>query len=196
VEFELLLSAWKSYEKLEHPLPMPIDLWTGASRRIWVSNKWGPAVPYFSVDHHDGNFNHGYLPLKGNPGAAGLIPETQGWPELRVFLETLNAAESPIESVGCERGYFPGEEGSPAVKLGSYIDFVFTEAALNDRPENLLVLAWHLAQSVEDCEKWWASVSFTLQRLRGLAGASKPWGLMLNVTNYGHNEEEARKLWG
>jgi hypothetical protein len=73
---------------------------------------------------------------------------------------------------------------------------VFTNAALNDRPENLLLLVSCLAQAVDGCEKWWASISLALQRNRILPGASTPWGLMLHIQSYGRSEEEARKFWG
>lgn len=196
VEFKLLLEVWKPYETMEHPLAELAKLWGAGGCGIWVSASHGPAVPYPPVDHRDGNFNHGYLRLKGNVGNTRQVPETQGWPELQKYLEIVNAHSSPIESVGCEKGYFPGGEGMPAIKLGSYVDVIFTDTVLNDRPENLLMLAWHLARAVEGCEKWWADVSFALQRMRGLAGVSRPWGLELNLKNYGRSEEEARKLWG
>jgi len=60
----------------------------------------------------------------------------------------------------------------------------------------LLLLANRLAQAVQNCEKWWADISFVLQRNRSLGGAALPWGLMLHVKNYGRSEEEARKFWG
>jgi hypothetical protein len=196
-EFEELRSLWKPYEALQNPPAESIRLWSGGGCGIWLSNEWGPAVPYPPVDHRDGNFNHGYVRLKGNTGAISLIPEVQGWPELQRFLETVKAGSSPIESVGCEMGYFPGgAEGAPPVKLGSYVDVIFTERALNDRPENHLLLASHLANAVKGCENWWADVSFVLQRNRALMGANMPWGLMLQMKNYGRSEEEARKFWG
>jgi hypothetical protein len=197
VEFEELRSLWKVHEGLQNPPAEPIRLWGNGGCGIWVSDEWGPAVPYPPVDHRDGNFNYGYLQLKGNAEAVNLVQEAQGWPELQAFLETVNAGSSPIESVGCEKGFFPGEgEGAPPVKLGSYVDVVFTERALNDRPENFLLLAGCLANAIEGCEKWRADVSFVLQRNRALVGASMPWGLMVQMKNYGCSEEEARKFWG
>jgi hypothetical protein len=193
--FEELMSQWKSHAGLSGPPTRPIQLWQSAGCGIWISNEWGPAVPYGPVDHGDGNLNHGYFRLKGNSGSAGQIPEVQGWPELQQFLEALNAPESPVESVGCEKGFSAGEAGCPPVKIGSYVDVIFTEVALNDRPENFLLLTSKLAQAVSDCENWWASVEFRLQRNRALAGSAAPWGLMLHITNYGLSEEEARKFW-
>ncbi len=193
--FEELMSQWKSHAGLNGPPARPIELWQGGGCGIWISNEWGPAVPYGPVDHGDGTINHGYSHLKGNSGAAGLIPEVQGWPELQQFLEVLNAVESPVESVGCEKCFSPGEAGWPPVKIGSYVDVIFTETALNDRPENLLLLTSQLVPALSGCEDWWASVEFRLQRNRALAGSAVPWGLMLHITNYGRDEEEARKFW-
>jgi hypothetical protein len=196
VDIESVLSTWRSCDGMGGPLPKAVRLWGSGGYGIWVSDTLGPAVPYLPVDHGNGTFNHGYVRLKGVPGAAAGIPEAQDWKELQAFLETVNASGSPIKSVGCEKAYFPGEEGMPPVKLGSYLDVVFTEVALNDRPENLLMLATCLARAVEGCENWWADVSFALQRMRVLASAKSPWGPEVSIKNYGRSEDEARKFWG
>jgi hypothetical protein len=197
VEVDELRLLWKTHEGIKNPPGEQIRLWSNGGCGIWVSDKWGPAVPYPPVDHRDGNFNHGYMRLKGNAAAISLVREAQGWPELQRFLETVNADSSPIESVGCEKNFFSGEgEGAPPVYLGSYIDMVFSESALNDQPENFLLLSSFLVNAVEGCEKWWSNVSLVLQRVKILAGASMPWGVMLHITNHGRSEEEARKFWG
>jgi hypothetical protein len=197
IQFDELRSSWKAHGDLKMPPPKPIMLWADGVREIWVSNEWGPAVPYPPVDHGDGTFNHGYQRLKGKADLGSLIPETQNWPELQRFLELTNADSSPIETVGCEKVFFSdGRIGAPAVYLGSYFDLVFTESPLNDNQENQLLLATRLAKSVEGCEKWWAKVSLVLQKYKHLPGADMPWGLMLHVTNHGRREEEARKFWG
>jgi len=181
---------------MEEPAKEPVRLWAESGCGIWIWHEWGPAVPYPAVDHGDGNINHGYRRLKGNLDAAALVPETQGWPELQTFLENVNAPSSPIESVGCEKGFFPGEEGTPPVMLGSYVDVIFSDIPLNEDPQHHLFLASQLAPAVEKCERWWADVSFALQRNRALYGAARPWGLMLKIQNYGRTEAEARKFWG
>jgi hypothetical protein len=104
-------------------------------------------VPYPAINHGDGTKNHGYVCIKGNLTAVSNLPEVQGWPELQRFLEAINSAESPIESVGCEKGYFPAElPNVPPVVLGSYIDVIFTDASLNDESANHLLLAKHFVQ--------------------------------------------------
>lgn len=42
---------------------------------------------------------------------------------------------------------------------GSYIGLVFTEAALNDRPENLLLLASQLIWAIDNRKKWSAGLT-------------------------------------
>jgi hypothetical protein len=172
-------------------------LWRSKSRSISISNKSGPAVPYPKVDHGDGSRNYGYRRVKGNPDAIRAIPEVVDWPELEHFLIAVNQAASPIESVGCERSFSPLEaSGNASVRLGSYVDLIFTELALNEHPENLLLLASHLVTATQGCEKWWADIEIELERYRGIAGANAPWGLMLRIGNAGRNQEEARKFWG
>lgn len=192
-----LLSQWQTHRGLRHPPAQPIRLWAEGGRWVGIDKSWGPTVPYGPVDHGDGQENHGYIRIKGDAEAIRRVPEAVDWPELGEFLTAVNAAASPIESVGCEKGFFPVEGvGVPTVKLGSYIDVIFTDAALNDLPENGLLLASHLLPAIDGCERWWSDTEIALQRLRGVVGAVAPWGLMLRVTGYGRNEQEARKFWG
>ena len=192
-----LLSQWEAYRGLTSPPPAPVRLWSEGGRGVWIDNAWGPAVPYGPVDHGDGHQNYGYVRIKDALELLGRIPETTGFPELAALLMIVNSPDSPIESIGCEKGFFPGDvEGGPPVKLGSYIDLMFTEAALNDSPENALQLASHLLQAVQGCERWWADVSAVMQRFRFVPGTAAPWGLMLRMSTYGRDEPEARKLWG
>jgi hypothetical protein len=86
--------------------------------------------------------------------------------------------------------------GGPVVRLGSYVDVVFSEPALNDHPENRLFLAYTFANAVAGYGKWWADTSFVLQRNKSVPGSNCPWGLMLQIKNYGNTEEQARQLWG
>jgi hypothetical protein len=135
--------------------------------------------------------------IKDDPDSLHHIPEVVGWPELIEFLAVLNADDSPIESVGCEKSFFPAVgKGKLSVQLGSYIDVIFTNAGLNDMPENVLFLANVLLEAVKGCEKWWSEVSCVLQPMRIVPGAKAPWGMMIRVTGYGRSQEEARKLWG
>lgn len=172
-------------------------LWSEPGRSVWLAG-WGPAIPYGPIDHLDGHQNHGYQRLKGNADAARSIPEAVDWPELQELLVTINAADSPIESVGCEKGFFPVENaGDAVVKVGSYIEVIFTDIALNERAENLLLLASGLLKGVEGCQQWWGDVEIVLERFKVIPGVHNlPLGLMIRITNYGRSEEEARKFWG
>jgi hypothetical protein len=192
-----LLAQWQLFSRSADLPSEPVLLWRSESRSISISNKAGPAVPYPSVRHEDGSRNHGYRRVKGDPDAVLHIPEVADWPEFGRFLITVNHAASPIESVGCEKCFSPiGPSDDATVRLGSYVDLIFTDLALNEQPENLLLLASHLAMAAKDCEKWWADVEIELERYKGIAGAKAPWGLMVKIGNAGRNEQEARKFWG
>jgi hypothetical protein len=183
---EALLAAWEPHKTLSQPAVAFAKLWGSGGCGVWLSDEWGPPIPYFAVDHHDGNKNHGYL------------PEVHGWPERQQFLEAVNAASSPIESVGCEKAYFPLDEplGGPTVRIGSYIDVIFTDPKFNEDPINVLRLASYLIPAVAECEKWWGDISFVVQRCKFIAGTSVPWGMMFQIKNVGRDEREARKFWG
>ena len=173
--FDEVLLQWQPHRHLANPPPEPIRLWQSETREVLVADAWGPPLPYGPRDHGDGHKNYGYVSLKGDAFAVSRLPEVEGWPELEEFLVTINAAASPIESAGCEKGYFPAEiDDKPVVQLGSYVDVVFTDARLNDRAENLLLLASHLMQAVAGCERWWAAVEIRLTRFKFVPG---PTGL-------------------
>lgn len=195
--FDELLLHWQAHKHITNPPPEPILLWHTLGCHIFIDDNWGPAIPYPPIDHQDGHQNYGYEELKGNTEAVSHIPEVEGWPELEQFLMIINAANSPLESAGCEKHYFPAEvEGKPAVNLGSYVDVIFSDAPLNDTAENHLLLASLLAQTVKDCDKWWGCVELSLHRFRRVPRAELPWGLIIRVNNHGRTEEEARKYWG
>jgi len=103
-----LLAQWRINSGLTIPPAEPIMLWGEPGRSVWLAGL-GPAVPYGPVDHLDGHQNYGYRRLKGDPDAARAIPEAKDWPELQDLLIAINTADSPIESVGCEKGFFPVE---------------------------------------------------------------------------------------
>jgi hypothetical protein len=196
--FEALLAAWNPHKGLKAPPSEKIKLWGSGMCGVWIGDSWGPPIPYPAAGHLDGDKNHGYRRIKGNLAALDAIPEVDSWPELRLFLERINAVGCPIESVGCEKGFSPPDEnvvGSTAM-LGSYVEVMFTNALLNEQPENALLLASRLAPAVNNCEQWWGEVTFVLERFKYIAGVATPWGMMLHIKNHGRTEEEARKFWG
>lgn len=199
LRFELLeelLAAWEPHRQLAEPPPQHIRLWYDQTRTVYIHESWGPVVPYPAVTHHDGARNHGYMRLKGDPEAVGQVPEAQGWPEFQSFLRAINEADTPIESVGCEKGFFHAQDaGDAAVQIGSYVDVVFSHSPLNEEPENHLRLAAALAAALEGSERWSSATEIGLQRFCALHGCARPWGLMVRVSGYGRNEEEARRAW-
>src|ERR1700676_3512338 len=106
--FTELLSQWETHRALTTPPAEPIPLWREAGRSVWIAG-WGPVIPYGPVDHGNGHQNYGYKRLKGDPDSIRAIPEANGCPELQGFLISVNSAGSPIESVGCEKAFFPVE---------------------------------------------------------------------------------------
>jgi hypothetical protein len=191
-----VLAQWQTRKPDSVPPSEAVVLWQNARCTLYVDDDLGPCVPYSPVDHGDGTMNHGYLPLKGNKDAIRRVPELQGWPAFAGFIEAINEPTSPIESIGCEIGYFDVTDcGAAITMVGSYTDVVFSETGLNEMPENFLHLAARLMRAVVGCEQWRGSVEFGLQRLRGLQGTEEPWGLMIRICNHGRNKEEAHKFW-
>lgn len=192
-----LMEKWRAAKlNLESPPSVSVILGQNASGTIFIDDNWGPPIPYPSIDHLDGTLNHGYVHLKSNPGLISQIPELTGFPELEAFVRTVNSETSKIESVGCEKCYSQVQDHELIrTQLGSYTDIIFTDPVKNEQVENIIELAAHLFNAVEGCEKWWSTVELGLQRLKGLHGASAPWGLLVRVMGFGRDQEEARKHW-
>lgn len=198
-----LLTAWRAHAHTEFPPEAPALLTRSSSRVVYLDNGWGPPIPYPSAPRAGGTTNHGYKRLKGNLVAVATIPELAGWPEYERFMSLINADASPIESAGCEKEFFPHEAGPQGpdgesrikVQLGSYTDVFFSRVQLNEDPTNHLRLAAELVRALDGCERWWSGAELGLQRLKYLAGCSRPWGLMIRVTGRGQDETEARSAW-
>jgi hypothetical protein len=191
-----LLQAWEQQKAAQAPPPEPDLLLQSESVTVFIDNGWGPPVPYPSATHEDGRMNHGYIRLKENSQAIATIPEVEGWPEYHSFLERVNAADTPIESVGCEKGFFPCNNGNAKVQLGSYTDLIFTDLPQNNNPINFLHLAASLIPAMQGSEQWWSTADMALQRSKGIPQCDKPWCFMLKISGHGRNEEEARQSWG
>jgi hypothetical protein len=193
--FENLLARWELYNALP-TFPEKISLWGENGYGVWLVDTWGPPVGYGPIDHGDGHKNYGYRRVKGDQRSICEIPEVHGWPEFSRFLKDINVSHSLIESVGCEKGYFvPEDKTLPPIMIGSFVDTIFTNFLLNRHPQNFLYVLGRVIPAIRDCAKWWADISFVLERSRGIPGVMNPWGLMFHIKNYGRTEEEARKFW-
>ena len=174
--FKELLVAWRPYKDVPH-ISEKVRLWGEDGYGVWLGDTWGPPIGYGAIDHGDGNVNYGYRRIKGDPDGICGIPEVRGWREFAGFLREINGAHSPIESLGCEKGYFsPNDKSVPSVLLGSFVDTIFTNFVLNRCPENFLYLAARVIPAIRDCAKWWADISFVLERSKGIPGVINPWG--------------------
>lgn len=193
---EKLVESWRNLKESNFPPQDPIKLLEYDQSIVYIEESWGPAVPYPAVDHRNGEKNHGYRRIKGNEEAIASIPEVEGFPEYRDFLIALNSSDSPVESVGCEKGFFPVSH-HPDIKfqLGSYTDIIYSDFESNANPESLFHLASVFVKAMEGSGQWWSKIELGLQRLRHLYGVKEPWGLMVRIQGYGRSEEEARSTW-
>lgn len=191
-----LFAEWETLEEINFPPSEAKKLLTEGECIVYIEDTWGPAIPYPNVDHVNGEINHGYRQVKGDFDAVSSIPEVSDFPEYRDFLKAINSEDSVIESVGCEKSFFP-VTNHPLIKtqLGSYTDIIFSDLALNSNPKNILYLASVFVQSLNGSSAWWSKAELGIQRLRGLYECPKPWGLMLKVQGYGRTSEEARACW-
>jgi len=41
-----LLMAWQPYKGLTTPTQMPVKVWGSGGSGVWLSDEWGPPIPY------------------------------------------------------------------------------------------------------------------------------------------------------
>lgn len=192
----IVLSKWATI-KCDVPPAEDVLLYERDGCVIFVDYRYGPAIPYFGVDHGDGQFNYGYKRIKDDLTAVDSIPEVQGFEEFQRLLKAINDPSSPLESLGCEKMESP-IEGHEFIKrrIGSYTDIAFSSVELCESAEANLELASTLLDSCKDCQQWWSQIEIGLQRLKYFNGAENPWGLMIRISGYGESPEQARQMWG
>lgn len=142
MSLDALLAAWQNHKPGGQGPHERVLLWQNDSCLVAIDDAMGPMVPYPAVIHENGEMNHGYRSLKGDAAAIEQVPELKRFPEFAGFIGAINHADSPIESVGCENGFFDAEGQDVAKKMiGSYVDVVFSDVERNASPENFLHLA-------------------------------------------------------
>ncbi|UIF89196.1 hypothetical protein [Cupriavidus sp. UYPR2.512] len=194
--YQELVAAWRSTAP-DLPAQLAQPLLTRATRTVYLEDSWGPAVPYFPIHHEDGSKNHGYSNVKAELNLIDLLPEVHEYPELANFLKTINAAGSPIESLGCEKLLQETETPTNGVRaiMSSYVDVAFSDPSKVSDASYILWLAALILAASEGCEQWWASMELGVLRLRSFLGVTKPYGLLIRVSCAGRTAAEARDGW-
>jgi hypothetical protein len=77
---------------------------------VLAINKHAKSVPYGGVVREDGT-NHGFKNVKGNPKAAAEIAEVLDNENLKSALVAINASETPLFTIGCEKAFNLDEKG-------------------------------------------------------------------------------------
>jgi hypothetical protein len=101
---------------------MPADtiIMQGPGYTIAQTDTAATTLPYGPANRPDGRRNHGYVDLRDRPELVSEIPEVQGSQGMQAILRAPNSPESPLMSIGCERGTFPRTEA----ELASHHTFV------------------------------------------------------------------------
>ena len=125
------------------------------------------------------------------------------FPELREFLITINASSSPFETAKCDAWASseinPEEEifGQPC-KFGSYVDLLFSDAAVRFSFEEHESFVNRVAELLQRVPEIPASAEFLLRRCFCHEGVEFREGFYVTgyVFGYGSDEVQARRQWG
>jgi hypothetical protein len=151
-------------------------------------------VPYGAVDHGDGEHNHGFHDLRDRPDLVVDIPETSKSTGLQNLLRVINAAGSPLMSIGCECGYFSHEsasEGNPTGYVGSYVGVTFRDPARNAAPETLVKLAGDGLRDIKPSATHQISFEMLVEPLNLFFGFHDRFELSIRCFGHGFSEQEA-----
>jgi hypothetical protein len=159
---------------------------------IYRDGTLGPAIPYPSVDHGNGEQNFGFADLRHHPEAIPQVPEADGCPGLQEFLRVVNASASPLMSLGCAHGPFPIDAphpDGPQCYEGSYIDLAYRDAVIGHDEAALIKLAKSIVTALSEP----TSISLELipQRMRHFFGDLDCYCLDVKLSAYGRSPKEA-----
>lgn len=167
----------------------------GAGYVIAIVEEAHGIVPYGSVDREDGT-NYGWMDLRDQPGLVDRIPEAQNLPGMQAILRAANGSQSPLMSIGCEKGLFPVTgHHSITHKVGGYVDLVFRTGDRND-PDQLVEFAKLVLSKIEPTPQGvFTGYEFLVQPLKSFFGQDGRYALMLKPQGYGEAEAEAWKAF-
>jgi hypothetical protein len=148
-------------------------------------------VPYGSVVREDGT-NHGWVDLRDRPDLVDLIPEVRDLPGMQAILRTANDNQSPLMSIGCEKGLFPVDGHYPITHMvGGYIDLAFRIGDCNG-PDQLIKLARLILSKVEPTPPGVTTgYEFLVQPLKNFFGQGNRYALTLKPRGFGKSETKA-----
>jgi hypothetical protein len=152
-------------------------------------------VPYGSFVREDGT-NHGWVDLRDQPGLADRIPEARNLPGMQAILRAANGPQSPLMSIGCEKGLFP-VDGHHLIThmVGGYIDLVFRTGDRND-PDQLVEVARLILSKMGSAPPGvFTGYEFLVQPLKSFFGEGGRYALMLKPQGFGEDETAAWKAF-
>ena len=143
-----------------------------------------------------------YLNLRTYPEFISQLEEVQRFPELAKFLQEINDAEAPTESVKCDvwqsTSIEPAEEVfGGSYKTGSYCDVIFrdepTQASFAAHERFVQRACAQLDRSTEIP----ASAEFIVRRcvFHAPPNIRDGFGITVYVFGYGDDERQARRQW-
>jgi hypothetical protein len=179
-----------------HGLTMPIRI--SETARVLT-------VPYgaSALANTDGSPDDRFVDLKANPGWAGVIPPSIGWPETAELLRAVNAPDVPFMTLAADQGVTAVDHEGLKAALVSFVVVCFSEVQRNRKPalnevaagvktrlDDLLSTASDELQRSLDLSVV-LELTPTIFRDRQVTG----WSLSILMAAYGQDEGDARLIW-
>jgi hypothetical protein len=158
------------------------------------TDRAGTLVPYGPANHDDGHKNHGWIDLRDHPDLVAQIPEVARSVGLVRLLEAIASPASRIMSSACECHAFhcsDEEDRRSEWKVGGFVVTMFKDADRNAIPENLIELAYRIAERIAPTEAHVIGFEFIVEPLKYFFGRHDCHAVMLKALGYGDTEAEA-----
>lgn len=107
----------------------------------------GKGVPYGPAERDNGDRNHGFSNLKGEPTLVAGIPELQDDPDLMQLVVQINAAHTGLFTVGCVSGETSEDQ---QYWRGGYIELAWNSVAHSSGAERYFPLFFHFGRWLDE----------------------------------------------
>lgn len=168
-----------------------------------LSVELGAEDPTLAVPWADPELRWQYHDLRANPSAIAAIDEAQTHPELREFLQALNAEHSALQTAKCDAWFTEEmtEEDAffgASCKFGSYVDAFFQLAAPRQSFPMHEAFGSRLVELLKRAPELPASFEAIIRRAHFEAREQVTEGLYFTLYNFGYGDDEhmARQAWG
>jgi hypothetical protein len=148
-------------------------------------------VPYFPGERPDGNVNHDWFDLRGQPRRVVLIPEATRSPGLSAMLRAVADPQSQLMSAACDCPAFNRGIEDPKWQVGGFVTVMYQDGDRNVDSNKLIELARLILHRTHVDTLHWTGFQFTVEPINIFFGRIDCHELLVKPVGYGNDEATA-----